>query len=193
MTTPSDEQGGNREGSEPPEGPQSPQPEGPQSPAPGGPHPAPGGPQIPLPAPLSRVTGRPAHHHRRARAGGSRRPRRPRSSRAGGSRRGPPAPQQQGGWQAPPQPAYAQPYGGSPPNAPGAVTALVLGILGLVICSICAPFAWNQGLKAERTIAAEPGRYGGKGMATAGKILGIIGTVHRRAGCRDRCAGKKQS
>jgi hypothetical protein len=53
----------------------------------------------------------------------------------------------------------------------------VLGILGLVICAICAPFAWAQGLKAERAIAAEPGRYGGKGMATAGKILGIIGTV----------------
>ena len=53
----------------------------------------------------------------------------------------------------------------------------MLGILGLVICAVCAPFAWSQGRKAEGAIAAEPGRYGGKGMATAGKILGIIGTV----------------
>jgi len=54
--------------------------------------------------------------------------------------------------------------------------ALVLGILGLVICGLAAPFAWVQGRNAERAIDAAPGTYGGKGMATAGKILGMIGT-----------------
>ncbi|MEJ7716285.1 MAG: hypothetical protein WKF40_11625 [Thermoleophilaceae bacterium] len=54
---------------------------------------------------------------------------------------------------------------------------MVLGILGLVICGLCAPFAWWQGRSAEAAIAASGGQYGGKGMATAGKILGIIGTV----------------
>ena len=55
--------------------------------------------------------------------------------------------------------------------------ALVLGIIGLVACAFCAPFAWWQGKSAENAIAASGGTYGGKGMATAGKILGIIGTV----------------
>ena len=55
--------------------------------------------------------------------------------------------------------------------------ALVLGILGLVICPLCGPFAWWQGRSAEGAVAASGGQYGGKGMATAGKILGIIGTV----------------
>jgi hypothetical protein len=127
-------------------------PQGPQSPAPGGPPDQ--GPQSPYPGP----------------------PPPPPPGPETPAYPPPPGPQ---GWQPPGQPAmgYAQPYGGSPPNAPGAVPALVLGILGLVVCAICAPFAWSQGQKAERLIAAEPGRYGGKGMASAGKILGIIGTV----------------
>jgi hypothetical protein len=58
------------------------------------------------------------------------------------------------------------------------VLALILGIVGIVACGIAAPFAWVQGRKAERAVAgAPPGAYSGKGMATAGKILGIIGTV----------------
>ena len=62
---------------------------------------------------------------------------------------------------------------GSPQNAPGAVPALVLGILGIVLCPLCAPFAWWQGKTAET--AASGGRYGGRGMATAGMIgVGLI-------------------
>jgi uncharacterized protein DUF4190 len=75
---------------------------------------------------------------------------------------------------------YQQPAPGyqTPPNAPGAVLSLVLGIVGIVVCGIAAPFAWAQGRNAERAIAgAPPGAYSGKGMATAGKILGIIGTA----------------
>jgi hypothetical protein len=81
----------------------------------------------------------------------------------------------QGGYgQVPPPPpgGYAQPE-----NHPRATTALVLGILGLVCCSILAPFAWSIGKKAVNEIDASGGRYGGRGQAQAGYILGIIGTV----------------
>lgn len=87
------------------------------------------------------------------------------------------------GAQVPPGPpgsspgyVYQPPYV-SPPNAPGAVPALVLGIVGLALCGLCAPFAWVQGQKAERAIQASGGAYAGGGMATTGKILGIVGTV----------------
>ncbi|MGI8593384.1 MAG: DUF4190 domain-containing protein [Solirubrobacteraceae bacterium] len=82
--------------------------------------------------------------------------------------------------QAPPpyQPPGGGPYGPAQvENAPNAVLSLVLGIVGIVVCSIAAPFAWVLGKKAEAEVDANPGRYTGKGMATAGKILGIIGTV----------------
>lgn len=64
---------------------------------------------------------------------------------------------------------------GPRPNAPGAVPALVLGIIGVLLCYFAAPFAWWQGKSAEEAIAASGGRYGGKGMATTGKILGMVG------------------
>jgi len=53
----------------------------------------------------------------------------------------------------------------------------VLGIIGLVVCTPAAPFAWRQGKQAEDAVSRQPGTYGGKGMATAGKIMGIIGSV----------------
>lgn len=62
------------------------------------------------------------------------------------------------------------------PNAPNAVLSLVLGIIGVVLCSLCAPFAWSLGRQAEAAVDASGGTLGGRGMATAGKILGIIGT-----------------
>lgn len=60
-------------------------------------------------------------------------------------------------------------------KAPGAVSSLVLGILGIVICGLLAPIAWYQGKEAE-AIARRDG-LDGEGMATAGKVLGIVGTV----------------
>ena len=72
----------------------------------------------------------------------------------------------------PPQGGYAQPE-----NHPRAMTALILGIVGIVCCSILAPFAWSIGKKAVNEIDASGGRYGGRGQAQAGYILGIIGTV----------------
>lgn len=80
-------------------------------------------------------------------------------------------------------PPYGPPPGGAPSgqgpqqNAPNAVLSLVLGIVGIIVCSIAAPFAWVLGKRAEEAVASNPGHYSGKDMATAGKILGIIGTV----------------
>jgi hypothetical protein len=59
---------------------------------------------------------------------------------------------------------------------------MVLGIIGLTslmcyVTAFVAPFAWWIGAKAVKEIDAEPGRYGGRGEAMAGKIMGIIGTV----------------
>ena len=53
----------------------------------------------------------------------------------------------------------------------------MLGILGLVLCPICAPFAWALGRKAEIEVDASGGMLAGRGEATAGKILGIITCV----------------
>jgi hypothetical protein len=71
-------------------------------------------------------------------------------------------------------------YPAPPPRqtASGAVTALVLGILGLVMCG---PFtavpAIIVGRNATREIDASHGQLEGRSMAQAGFILGIVGTV----------------
>lgn len=68
-------------------------------------------------------------------------------------------------------------YRGPKETAPGAVAALVLGIVGLFICGfILGAIAIAQSQKAKANIAMNP-RYGGEGMATAGFVLGIIGIV----------------
>lgn len=83
-------------------------------------------------------------------------------------------------WQtAPPSQPTGQ-YAAAPVpgrKADGAVAALILGIVGIVLCQILAPFAWAMGSKAQRLVDASGGTLGGRGEATAGKILGIIGTV----------------
>jgi hypothetical protein len=63
------------------------------------------------------------------------------------------------------------------PNAPHAVLAFVLGIVGVAACSVCAPFAWYFGRQAEEAVDASGGMLDGRSFATAGKILGIVGTV----------------
>ena len=69
------------------------------------------------------------------------------------------------------QPAYA------PRDHPQATTVLILGILGLVLCQIIAPFAWVMGNRVVREIDASGGQVGGRGLANAGRICGIVGTV----------------
>ena len=58
-----------------------------------------------------------------------------------------------------------------------AITALVLGILGIVCCQLAGPFAWYFGNQELKAIQAGTSPAAGEGMAKAGKILGIIGTV----------------
>lgn len=83
----------------------------------------------------------------------------------------------------PPPPQY--PYQGGPPGYPygpppdqqQATTALVLGILGLAVCGVLAPFAWSIGHRSMREIDASGGALGGRGKAQAGYIMGIIGSI----------------
>lgn len=82
------------------------------------------------------------------------------------------------------QPGYGQPpygqagYGYQPPrDHPKATTALVLGILALVLCQILGPFAWVMGRKAVKEIDASGGALGGRGQATAGWICGLVATI----------------
>jgi hypothetical protein len=66
---------------------------------------------------------------------------------------------------------------GVPQDHPSATTALVLGILGVVLCQVLSPFAWVIGGRAVREIDASQGALGGRGSANAGRVLGIVGTV----------------
>jgi uncharacterized membrane protein YjgN (DUF898 family) len=63
------------------------------------------------------------------------------------------------------------------PDHPRATSSLVLGILGLVLCGVIAPFAWVIGKRAVNEIDASHGQLGGRGSAQAGYIMGIIGTA----------------
>lgn len=91
----------------------------------------------------------------------------------------------QGGWSAPTDP-FGRPVQPGPPMYPGAAippapgsatTALVLGILGIVLCPLLLSIpAWIVGAQARREARALPGQPG-YGNANAGFILGIVGTV----------------
>jgi hypothetical protein len=63
------------------------------------------------------------------------------------------------------------------PEQSRATTVLVLGILGIVICSILAPIAWYLGNEEVRAIDAGRRDPTNRSTANAGRILGIIGTV----------------
>ncbi|MGC4939508.1 hypothetical protein [Kribbella sp. DT2] len=85
--------------------------------------------------------------------------------------------QQQGNY--PLQPGFPdQPAYGVLRDNSNATVALVLGLLpfitGLLILS---PFAWWKGNQAVDEIDAAPGVYNNRGMAVAGRIAGIVGTV----------------
>jgi len=71
----------------------------------------------------------------------------------------------------PPWPAARQ-------NAPGAVAALVCGIIGLFIAGIILGIiAIVCGVSARNAIRRNPSVYTGQGMATAGLVLGIVDIV----------------
>lgn len=70
------------------------------------------------------------------------------------------------------------PTGAQYPEASQATTALVLGILGLVLCAgVTGPFAWVVGNNELKAIDEGRRPPENRGTANAGKILGIIGTV----------------
>lgn len=82
--------------------------------------------------------------------------------------------QQQGGWQKAPDGSWVQT--GGVQSSGKSTAALVLGILGLVVCPlICSVLALIFGYQARSQIDASGGRMGGRGNATAGIVLGWIG------------------
>jgi hypothetical protein len=82
----------------------------------------------------------------------------------------------------PPMPPYGAPqyipaYGPVAPDHPQSTTVLILGILGLLVCGVIAPFAWVMGNRVVAEIDASNGAIGGRGNAQAGRICGIVGSV----------------
>jgi hypothetical protein len=63
------------------------------------------------------------------------------------------------------------------PDHPQTALILILGIIGVSVAQVCAPFAWYFGNKAKAEIEASNGALGGLGMVNAGRIMGIVGTV----------------
>ena len=98
----------------------------------------------------------------------------------------PPYPQQPYAQQPYPQPGPGQPsynWAPKPPEHPSSTTAMVLGLIGLVGILVCggltlvvSPFAWSIGARAMREIDENPGVYSGREMASAGRVMGIVGT-----------------
>lgn len=58
-----------------------------------------------------------------------------------------------------------------------AITALVVGILGVICCGLLAPIAWYLGSQEQKAIREGRSPAAGQGLAQAAVILGIIGTV----------------
>ena len=72
----------------------------------------------------------------------------------------------------------SEPISGAVPASSNRPTiALVLGIVGVVCCGLVAPVAWFMGSAGLKAIRAGSAPAAGEGLAKAGMILGIIGTV----------------
>src|SRR5215213_6035183 len=65
-------------------------------------------------------------------------------------------------------------YSAPPVQHPQATLALILGILGLAVCPFVGVAALLIGNKARKQIDAAPGQFTGRGMATAGFVMGIV-------------------
>lgn len=57
------------------------------------------------------------------------------------------------------------------------MTSLILGIVGVICCGLAAPFAWVMGNRELEAIRNGLAPVANQGLATAGKILGIIGSI----------------
>lgn len=70
-----------------------------------------------------------------------------------------------------------------PPKHPRATMSLVLGLIaacGTFCCLVpvlLSPIAWYHGARTRREIDRAPGRWSGRGEATAGMVMGIIGVA----------------
>ena len=75
----------------------------------------------------------------------------------------------------------ADPMGGGTAAAKSdnkrALWSLILGIVGVICCQLAAPFAWWMGRAEVKAIDAGLGSAENRGLALAGMILGIVGTV----------------
>jgi hypothetical protein len=74
------------------------------------------------------------------------------------------------------QPGMGGPMYLEPPNSPLAITSLICGIAAFVILPVIGSIlALVFGYLAQNDIKKSQGRVGGKGMATAGIVLGYVG------------------
>lgn len=87
---------------------------------------------------------------------------------------GGPGPQYGGG---DPNGGYGYGYGPPQVEHPKGTTVLILGILGIVACGLCGPFAWSMGNAAKADVDAAPGRYSNASNVQVGRILGIVSSV----------------
>lgn len=93
-----------------------------------------------------------------------------------------PPPGQQPGYQPGPPPGqqpHQYPLGHFPaPASSKATTSLVLGIVSLVMCGFLLGIpAMIVARQAKREIRESHGQLGGEGLATAGFVTGLIGTL----------------
>jgi hypothetical protein len=63
------------------------------------------------------------------------------------------------------------------PNDGQATLSLILGIISVLCCPILGPVALFIGNASRQRIQASGGTLGGAGLAMAGLVLGVIGTV----------------
>jgi len=75
----------------------------------------------------------------------------------------------------PPPPVPPSPPGAHPEQSQAA-TALVLGILSIVLCQLLGPVAWKLGSDEIRAITEGRRPPEGLGLAQAGRICGIVGS-----------------
>jgi len=70
-------------------------------------------------------------------------------------------------------------YGGGAftPGQPNGVLILILGILGVTVCGICAPVAWVMGNTAIKEIDSGKGDPSQRGNANIGRIIGMVGSA----------------
>jgi hypothetical protein len=78
------------------------------------------------------------------------------------------------------QPAYGYGYQQQPRSSGKAVASMIVGIVSIVFCYVgvvIGPVAIVLAVLAKKDIKQSNGTQSGEGMATAGLITGIIGTV----------------